>query len=93
MRIIVLFIIAVPCLMAFRTLALFRDWIILRVWASQGAPADFKPVLNDPPPPGASLEATIRQAFHKFCMSLLETTAAACFATAAAATVVAVMGR
>lgn len=93
MRFIVLLIIAVPSLMAMRTLGLFRDWFILRLWAKRGAPDALKPVLHETPLPGTSLEEAIWQAFHKFRMSFLATASAACFATAATAAVIAVMGR
>lgn len=93
MRIIILLIIAVPSLMAMRTLGLLRDWIALKYWAQTGASMPHRPLLHETPPPGTSLDEAIAEALHKFCMSLLSTAAAICFATAAVAIVMAVMGR
>jgi len=93
MRIVVLLIIAVPSLMAMRTLALLRDWLALSYWVRSGAPKHQIPLLHEPPPPGASPKDAIAVALHRFRMSFLLTAAAACFATAATAILLAVMGR
>lgn len=93
MRIIILLIIAVPSLMAMRTLGLLRDWIALKYWEKTGASMPHRPLLHETPSPGTSLTDAIAEALHKFLMSLLSTAAAVCFATAAVTIVIDVMGR
>jgi|GEM_PF-2787230 len=83
MRFILILIIAVPALMAFRTLGLFRDWIMLRRWSRQGvAYGEPAPALTEPIAPGTGPAAATAEAWRKLVASALSTAAAACFALA-----------
>ncbi len=91
MRIVLLLIAAVPAFMAFRTLGLLRDWLILRAWmrrASGGARAAI-PYLTEPFDLDAGPEPPEVYALWRFLLSALTTAAACCFALAACLTLLA----
>ena len=89
MRVVLLLIAAVPALMGFRTLGLFRDWIHIRRWARYGL---VPPVLSETLPPDIGPEAAEVEARRKLIASALSTASACCFAVAGGAVVLEVMG-
>lgn len=89
MRFLLILIVLTPALMGARTLGLFRDWIVLRQWARDGATRGAPPpMLSELPEPGATIGEAVRHAGHKLVASSLSTAAACCFAFAAGLLVV-----
>lgn len=92
MRIVLLLIAAVPTFMAFRTLGLFRDWLLLRAWAKRGGARAAIPYLTIPFDVDAGPQPPETYALWRFILSALSTAAACCFALAASVTLLALFG-
>ena len=87
-----LLIAAVPAFMAFRTLGLLRDWLLLSWWARRGRAHAAIPYLTEPFDFAAGPEPPETYARWRFILSALTTAAACCFALAACMTLIALKG-
>ena len=84
MRFLLILVIAVPVLMAFRTLGCLKDWVTLRQWANASNEGGaVVPALHEPLPPGVGRAEAALAAWRKLQLSALLTAAGVCFAVAA----------